>query len=306
MNREFINSVKCLVVTKLLDDIEGIIVDDQPVIKNNNVHLTGLIIRNPKVNIAPTIYLDSYFRAYENGEKSVEEIADDIIHCYKQNALDDDLDISLIHDVERVKEKVYPIVVNTDANLEWLKSHPHKNLLDLSICYRLNIDLKQHQSDDNNGSIAVTDTLMNVWGLTIDELDEIAWENNKVLFAPVFKNMFEIISEMMNFSADSLMGTFEESPMYVLSNASNINGSNYIADKSVLNNIASDLGSDEIYIIPSSRHELIIMPASISTDSANLRQIIHEVNSTQVSDEDKLSDSLYLFSSATNQLKICA
>lgn len=306
MNREFIDSVKYLVLTKLLGETEGITVNDQPVIKNNSVRLTGLIIKSPGVNIAPTIYLDGYYKDYENGEKSVEEIAEAIISCYKQNALSRDFDISPIHDVEKVKAMVYPCVINTDANSEWLKSHPHKNLLDLSICYRLDVDLTPHQSIEGNGSIAVTDALLNMWNLTLDELDEAAWKNNKVLFEPAFQNMIDVMAELVDFPDDSMMDSYDASPMYVLSNTTRLNGSNYIADNDILHDIASELGSDEIYIIPSSRHELIILPATISYDRASLKDMIREVNETQVSAEDRLSDNLYLFSTATNQLEICA
>ena len=116
----------------------------------------------------------------------------------------------------------------------------------------------------------------------------------------------EFIDTVKYLVLTKLLDETEGITVNVLSNTTRLNGSNYIADNDILHDIALELGSDEIYIIPSSRHELIILPATISYDRASLKDMIREVNETQVSAEDRLSDNLYLFSTATNQLEICA
>ncbi|MBR3736039.1 MAG: hypothetical protein IKN07_09160, partial [Lachnospiraceae bacterium] len=42
-------------------------VDLQEIMKNNDEKLTGLVIRTEDSNITPTIYLNQYFKEYENG-----------------------------------------------------------------------------------------------------------------------------------------------------------------------------------------------------------------------------------------------
>ena len=51
-------------------------------------------------------------------------------------------------------------------------------------------------------------------------------------------------------------------------------------------------------------HELIILRATNDYDKKALGMMIHEVNRTQVSQEELLSDTLYYFTQTTNKISV--
>lgn len=73
----------------------------------------------------------------------------------------------------------------------------------------------------------------------------------------------------------------------------------------VLQEICSKLETDSLYIIPSSKKEGIIMKRNIiDFPTQQIKQIIRQVNLTEVSEKDYLSDNLYLYDLNTNTISI--
>ena len=51
-------------------------------------------------------------------------------------------------------------------------------------------------------------------------------------------------------------------------------------------------------------HEVLILPKGGEEEAERLREIVREVNATQVDAQDKLSDNLYSYNAATHELGI--
>lgn len=64
--------------------------------KNNGLVLTGLTICERDINIAPTIYLDTYFAQYKDG-RTMTDIIRAIDECYKANRVGSDFNIAGIY-----------------------------------------------------------------------------------------------------------------------------------------------------------------------------------------------------------------
>ena len=62
-----------------------------------------------------------------------------------------------------------------------------------------------------------------------------------------------------------------------------------------MTNVEASLG-DEFYILPSSIHELILVRDTVGMDANSLRDMVREVNSTQVASDEVLSNSIYHYS----------
>ena len=71
----------------------------------------------------------------------------------------------------------------------------------------------------------------------------------------------------------------------------------------VLEDIGNQLNED-YYILPSSIHEIIILPVSCTMGLEEINDMIVEINETQVSEEDVLSEHAYYYSREHNQLLI--
>ena len=57
----------------------------------------------------------------------------------------------------------------------------------------------------------------------------------------------------------------------------------------------SDAVRSSLYIIPSSIHELLLLPVEDDKDSEEIKGMIREINDTQVQPEEILSYSLYYY-----------
>lgn len=84
----------------------------------------------------------------------------------------------------------------------------------------------------------------------------------------------------------------DDMKMYVLTNSEQQLGSGLIVHDKVLRHILDTIGED-IYILPSSLHELIIIPSSVVDDENYLTKMVHEINTHEVEPEDRLSDDVY-------------
>ena len=73
--------------------------------KNNGVLLQGLMIRKGQDNVTPTIYLNSFWEAYEGGV-TFADIIKKIISIYKEDGIGRKIDVSFFQDFEKVKEKL--------------------------------------------------------------------------------------------------------------------------------------------------------------------------------------------------------
>jgi hypothetical protein len=121
------------------------------------------------------------------------------------------------------------------------------------------------------------------------------------------KSMDDIITEMMlnneveDWGDDGMKALSSGTPMYVLTNKTRIDGAACIVYPDLLDDFAYSIGSS-FYVIPSSVHEVILVPAQGMDEAGELKRMIREVNDTQVKVEEILSYSLYYFDKDESKL----
>ena len=124
----------------------------------------------------------------------------------------------------------------------------------------------------------VTETMMEKYNITYVELINAINENPCNY---VFKKMASF------FNIEDAM------PMYVLTNESTYYGAGGICINHVIRRIMNTI-QDDFYILPSSVHELIIVPVlSLSVSEYILPQIVHRINCSIVDPDDHLSNHAY-------------
>ena len=69
----------------------------------------------------------------------------------------------------------------------------------------------------------------------------------------------------------------------------------------ILEKVGQKLG-ENYYMLPSSIHEVIVVPESNSPVKQDLEEMVREINETQVEEEEVLSDRVYNFSRKENRL----
>ncbi|MBT9775762.1 hypothetical protein GPL15_04450 [Clostridium sp. MCC353] len=275
--------------------------------KNNGLVLDGICISPPDGQVAPTIYLNPYFPLYEKG-MSLQEIAQDILSIYKDNSNLPVIDTQAMTDFSKLSTKVIYKLVQTASNQELLKDIPHIPYLDLSIVFYLFLE----ETASGQMTAMIHNDHQTLWNVTTTQLYELAKANTPILLPPTIKSMPDVMKEI---AADWLGDDYQEeymeqleeedrlSPLYVLSNRSNINGSAAILYHGVLKNFADRLGQDLI-ILPSSVHEVLLLPYDKTTDITSLNEMVISINQSEVPAEDQLSNQIYLYTRSDNQISL--
>ena len=133
--------------------------------------------------------------------------------------------------------------------------------------------------------------------LSLETLHQTAFSNIKTLLPAELKTMNVVIHELLEEPFDES----EEDCMYVLTNPIRTFGAACILYEGVLEDIGNQL-NENFYILPSSIHEVIIVPESKSPNRVELEEMIHEINETQVAVEEVLSDKAYYYSRKEKRL----
>ena len=261
----------------------------QKVNKNNGITLHGLTVLEDKVNISPTIYIESFYEAYE--EVGMESIIDTIEEIYEENKINYNFDINSILDYESIKENLRAKLINYELNREFLKEVPHRRFLDLAIIVYIEINDKVIA---DMASVIVKNNILESWDISKEEMISIAIENSE-------KNI-----NIMNMS-DIVDLTFykEEVNMYVATNHEMLNGAIAMVNIKKIKELADTLVAQELIIIPSSIHEIILVTLDdMMDDKTYIHDMIKSVNSSIVNKSDVLSENYYIYNKEDNEIRI--
>ncbi len=278
-------------------------VDIKSVIKNNDMELTGITIRNEGNNITPNIYLEGFYDKYIDG-KDFEDVMQSIADARVEHEVGKDFDVSRLTDFDLVKDKIICKLINEEMNVEYLANKPYTRMEDLAIVYAIDLGGSAH----GRMTTAITDKLMEQYGITKEELHNIAMDN--LAHAQIeFKSMRDVLLDMMfpdGIDEDDpracMLPPEEEIPsMYVLTNGDKLNGASALLDSKTMEDISNRLGGDFI-VLPSSIHECIILPATVGMDREALESMVRDVNAGEVTPEERLSDNVYMYDSVEKEL----
>jgi len=279
------------------------LVEKRDVIKNNGVTLSGISITGPGETVFPTIYLEALFDEYRKGKMNIKEIVNEILRIYTKEKNVCGVNMSYLTDFDSVREKLIYRLINAEKNESLLKDIPHRRFLDLAVIYTVYID----DVFNSAGNVTVRNDLMEKWGVDEEELYILATRNTPRIKKPVIKELGEMLAELMDTGEcrDNAEDIFGEGmvKMFVLTNCDRYYGDSIILYPGLLKDLR-DMMKTDLYLLPSSVHEFIIVPASGGIGSSELSDLVKSVNESSVMAEDFLSDNIYLYKNDT--LDICS
>lgn len=271
------------------------------VMKNNGIVLNGITVMKDDSNISPTIYLNNFYEAYEKKEISLTEIVEKVMDVYEKNKIDKTIDMKYFLDYEKVKNRIVYKLINTDKNKELLKDVPHINYHDLSIVFQFLL------AEETLGSatILVHNAHLKIWNISEKDLFDIACINTPRLHKYEINNIKDVIYELMSMDGMMDCGLEQDTiiPMYVLSNKNRIHGAACMLYPDLIKDFSTAVNKN-LFIIPSSIHEVLLLPVDDMADSDHIKDMVKEVNSTQLEVEEILSDSLYYYDRSVNEIVV--
>ena len=216
----------------------------------------------------PTLYIDMLYEWYQSCgslEKTLRFAAEFYVSGMRYGRA-----MSECMRPEPREDGIIMALINTERNRELLSDVPNRSCHDMSIIYRYMIPLP----DRSFNAVTITNALAEREGLSEERLYELAMENTPRMLPLYTENIGENIN--------------------VLSNDRGIIGAAAMLYRESLANISEMMESD-LYVIPSSVHEIITLPVE-DASADKLRKMIYEANRTVLEAGDMLSDTLYYYS----------
>lgn len=276
-------------------------IEFQQLRRNNGVVLDGILIRKKGDNVSLNIYVNSYFDDYQMG-KPASMIMEEIVYQYYQIKEQNDIEVVDMRNLNKVREDIVLRLVNYEKNREMLKTCPHKRYLDLAIIFRY----VAGRDPVGISSALICNEEFAAWNISVEELYRIALFNTmrefpwrmdslaKVIVDSFKKRLPEETTEELAEELSVLEQTENGVSMFVLSNNTGINGASCILYDSVLRNFAR-MQECNIFILPSSVHEVMLVPENAETEPEFLEELVEEANRSAVGLVDLLSDHIYYY-----------
>lgn len=279
-------------------------------VKNNDVEQTGILVRMPEDKATPVIYLDAYFRQYEEG-RGIEDILTEIAQV-RDRALPSPISMlgaDFLTDYENVRPLLQMRIFDTERNAKRLSGIVHHSFGDYSAAYGVLLS----EDSEHAMSVMVTPELMDTWGITKKKLHDdtiLADLSREPCLIPMSDMLGNMFGEGVprNFLSDPslTMDSLEEDGMeklFVLTNKEKVNGAGLILNSALQEKIANAVGGN-YYVLPSSLHEVLILPdmPGMEMTAAQLSEMVHTINESTVAPEDTLSDKVEYYDAGSRKL----
>lgn len=309
-------------IIKIKEDIQerlgaGVLVETIHVPKNNGVMMQGIAIRRPGEKVVPTIYLERYYADYLEG-RDFEDILEDFLELYEEQGGIEAPDVDFYKDYQKVKEKLAPKLINREKNQAMLEQMPHRDFLDMAVVFYCLVDGPQ----TGTAAILIKNEHSKNWGVSVEQLYADALANAEKMLPGTIRTMEELLSKMVLEEEHSLWEWKEKEdafpmlegvpkaraesgqiPLFVLTNSRRYLGAACILYSRVLEEFAGKTG-ENLFILPSSVHEVILLPQSKVKCAENLLRMVMEVNRTQLAPEEVLSDAVYFYDRESGEIAV--
>ena len=260
----------------------------QPVDKNN-ITMTALSILPEGSVVGTVIYVDPYYEASRQ-QVTTQTLIKKALESIKKGIEDaPTVDLNMIRDYEQVKGRLSVDLMSAD-NTKILKSVPHQLFEDMAAVYRINLDWEKM-----GGTVLITNQMLEVYGITPEQLHADAIHNAEAIKPVCISNLFKFLRERDPQRFQEEWGDevpLEEDALYVATVPDKMRGAGVLLYENFFEDAAKIFGGD-FYIIPSSVHEVLLAKDVDGIEYSKLKQIVKEVNNTQVEPEDRLTYSVY-------------
>ncbi len=233
-------------------------------------------------NVGPCVAIDSF---WEDMDGEIDDVAHKVAEILKNAVNSSPLEnVDRLNDSEYIKQNCFLALINAEKNAEIEEQAVCERFLDLLAVVRVRF---------GGGTFILKKEHCKSSGLEIAEAIEVARGNTRKDME--YKSMIEVMREMSGGSVPDDMQIPDDGVMTVCSNKQRVFGASFMLYADLLGQLAEQKASD-LYILPSSIHEILAIKAVQSTDEMELVSMVREVNDTQVAPNEILSYSVYKYS----------
>lgn len=288
---EFQNWVAEKIKVVLPEEYENAKVELTKLVKTGETYM-GMTVKRAGQNVAPAINMNEYYRMYMHGRnendllREIAKVVDTELQYYNPE---------IITSYPEVKKNLFVRLCNAEKNEEFLNMVPHTRIADLAMTYHVKLEFQENSL----ASTVVTNELLASYGITKEQLQDDAMENSVRIMPAKLDTMKNILSSFEDYPAA------EGKEMLVISNEANLNGASALMYPGIMNEISEKLGGN-FFVLPSSIHEQIAVPAASIDDYRNLESTVRSVNAYIVDPKDQLSDHVYHYDAVEKKFELAS
>ena len=309
---EFVDTLLNNYKKYLPEDLQHIELVSTSKTKNNSIKVGCIAIRDDKSDsrLIPEFRCEDFYNSVHEtltDEEMVEEVAEIIVNLCEKTF---NCNVNNPVDINRTDNIIFRLV-NTKENEELLKTVPHRDFLDLSIIYCV-----AERNDEITGmySVKMTNVLMQEYGLTEEELFDLAYENTKRIYPLAIEDVHDKVLRLLDNENDKELLFLLERELipsgylFLISNDMNTMGAmSIIYKEETLQKLAEQFDSD-LYVFPSSIHEILVSAVNLYPDSdstaKDLKEMVCNINISSLLPEEVLSNNIYYYNKDKKELTV--
>ena len=288
---EFISRVKEELMEMLPEELrDGLEIQNTTVLKSNDQKHHGLTFKREESDAAPTIYLDDAYARFTNGEE-LHTLTAEIKDAYLQTfSMPEPQKVDFNYD--KIKDKLTVRLLEIKRNRDFLATTPY-----MTVGHGLAMvcDIKMQDGDEGAWRATVTQSMLEGQNYDKRELFMAAMDNAQLIDPPILVDMGQALftHEGVNLlKRNEPLPPEDVSNMYVLSNTGGMLGSAVLFYPDTREHVAEVLG-EGYCVLPSSQHEVLIIPDSAGIDRGELTEMVKQANQSVVEPKDVLTDTVF-------------
>ena len=255
-------------------------------VKNNGVAVKSITIApietEGSMTVSPQVYLGSVYADYCENGRTIDDVVSKVLKI-----LIEGMAVPFDLSVFKHKDRLFLQLVNKERNSKELEKYVHYDFGDFALVVRI---LYQDDGKDKGFSSAMLlKSFLDDFKLSEEELYNVALENTRKLFPFIEESLIEWFKKFG--PQYDFPETFAEPGLIVLSNDRMIYGATVIVYPETKEFIKSLPGYK--YLIPSSIHEWLLLSSATEYPVEEIRDMVVEVNKTQVAPAEFLADCVY-------------
>lgn len=196
------------------------------------------------------------------------------------------IDIDELSNYKAIKPKLMMEIISQKGNEERLKRLPHHKIEDLALVYRLDMGDRA----GNKMTSVITNRQLGTFGISAEQLHQDALMNAPVSHPASLRPIYEVLAAMMGKDPEEISP--DEPMMLVATTQDDFMGASVIQYPGFLEQAAERIGKD-FFILPSSIHEVLLVPDDGILDFHELAEMVQSINEAQVTPAERLSDNVY-------------
>lgn len=261
--------------------------EEHIITKAQRGELTGLIFKEPGTICAPTFYVEDFYDLYKEG-RSLKDLSVTVVqdaYRYIHNPPDfPDIDHNVLSG-----QCIFGVrLLNKSGNRDYLRD---VTFLDAGCGFALIAEIRS-----GDFRAVITNSLMDSLGMTKEDLFERALEDSSMNDRATLYDLSDMLPAFPEGNInllDSKAGTvLPPVSLYVLSNESSFWGAAVLFYPGMMTRL-NELMGGSFYVLPSSIHEVLLLPAT-EGDPQRLVDIIRSANRSVTDSDVFLADELFI------------